>query len=185
MELSSILPFLKNRTILITGATGFLAKIYIEKILRVQPNVKKLYLLLRAGDTKSALNRFNNEIPADMVVNAMIAAMVVHADEPGTHIIYHVGSSMANPVSYSSLQEFGFHYFTKNPWTSKDGKPVIVVKATQEIGFPMTKTSRNDDGDKGLQVVIGDKSVTFLTWHVQDEPDNESSSNLVTHSFSD
>ncbi|KAL2541040.1 Fatty acyl-CoA reductase 3 [Abeliophyllum distichum] len=378
MELSSIPHFLKNRTILVTGATGFLAKIYIEKILRVQPNVKKLYLLLRAADTKSALNRFNNEviskdlfgvlkekhganlssfilekvtivpgditrdnlgindlklslkistevdvvinlaattnfderydvalgintigpmhvlnfaktcgklkvllhvstayvcgekeglileepinlgdtlngtsgldinaekevieerlkqlhadnvseksitsamkdlgiqrarkygwpntyaftkamgemlighfkqniplviirptivtstykepfsgwlegvrnidsfvlgygkgkmkcfpgdpqsivdlIPADMVVNAMIAAMVAHADQPGTHIIYHVGSSMANPVSYNSLQDYGLRYFTKNPWTGKDGKPVIVVKGKQ------------------------------------------------------
>ncbi|KAA8544229.1 hypothetical protein F0562_022241 [Nyssa sinensis] len=52
MELGSVLQFLQNRTILVTGATGFLAKIFVEKILRVQPNVKKLYLLLRAADTK-------------------------------------------------------------------------------------------------------------------------------------
>ncbi|KAL8057807.1 hypothetical protein ABFX02_04G207500 [Erythranthe guttata] len=62
MELGSILEFLENRTILVTGATGFLAKIFIEKILRVQPNVKKLYLLLRASDTNSAMLRFNTEI---------------------------------------------------------------------------------------------------------------------------
>ncbi|KAK6138178.1 hypothetical protein DH2020_028062 [Rehmannia glutinosa] len=62
MELSSILEFLENRSILVTGATGFLAKIFIEKILRVQPNVKKLYVLLRASDTKSAMLRFNNEV---------------------------------------------------------------------------------------------------------------------------
>lgn len=36
--------------------------VFIEKILRVQPNVKKLYLLLRARDTKSAMLRFNNEV---------------------------------------------------------------------------------------------------------------------------
>ncbi|KAK4482693.1 hypothetical protein RD792_009860 [Penstemon davidsonii] len=64
MELGSILEFLKNRSILVTGATGFLAKIFIEKILRVQPNVKKLYLLLRAADNKSAMSRFNNELLA-------------------------------------------------------------------------------------------------------------------------
>ncbi|KAL3518517.1 hypothetical protein ACH5RR_021106 [Cinchona calisaya] len=62
MELGNIVQFLENRTILVTGAAGFLAKIFIEKILRVQPNVKKLYLLLRASDTKSALQRFNTEI---------------------------------------------------------------------------------------------------------------------------
>lgn len=64
MELTSILKFLENRAILVTGATGFLAKIFAEKILRVQPNVKKLYLLLRAQDNDIALQRFNNEVVA-------------------------------------------------------------------------------------------------------------------------
>ncbi|XP_061342397.1 fatty acyl-CoA reductase 3-like [Gastrolobium bilobum] len=62
MELGSILNFLQDKTILVTGATGFLAKILLEKILRVQPNVKKLYLLLRAADAKSATHRLHNEI---------------------------------------------------------------------------------------------------------------------------
>ncbi|EYU36077.1 hypothetical protein MIMGU_mgv1a018441mg, partial [Erythranthe guttata] len=61
MELGSIVEFLENRSILVTGATGFLAKIFIEKILREQPKVKKLYLLLRAADTNSAILRFNTE----------------------------------------------------------------------------------------------------------------------------
>ncbi|KAH7862348.1 hypothetical protein Vadar_003576 [Vaccinium darrowii] len=61
MELGSVVQFLANRNILVTGATGFLAKIFVEKILRVQPNVKKLYLLLRAPDAKSASQRFHNE----------------------------------------------------------------------------------------------------------------------------
>ncbi|CAI9785873.1 unnamed protein product [Fraxinus pennsylvanica] len=64
MELGSILHFLEDRSILVTGATGFLAKIFAEKILRVQPNVKKLYLLLRAADSKSAIQRFNTEVIA-------------------------------------------------------------------------------------------------------------------------
>lgn len=64
MELGDVLQFLENRTILITGATGFLAKIFTEKILRVQPNVNKLYLLLRAPENKSAVQRFNTEIMA-------------------------------------------------------------------------------------------------------------------------
>nr|GMD71324.1 alcohol-forming fatty acyl-CoA reductase-like [Ipomoea batatas] len=62
MELGSALHFLDNRAILVTGATGFLAKIFVEKILRVQPNVKKLYLLLRAADTSDAVQRFNSEV---------------------------------------------------------------------------------------------------------------------------
>ncbi|XP_023532806.1 fatty acyl-CoA reductase 3-like [Cucurbita pepo subsp. pepo] len=56
------MEFLENKTVLITGATGFLAKILIEKILRIQPNVKKLYLLLRAADETEAKKRFYNEV---------------------------------------------------------------------------------------------------------------------------
>ncbi|KAK6926604.1 Fatty acyl-coenzyme A reductase, NAD-binding domain [Dillenia turbinata] len=62
MELGSIVQFLDNKTILVTGATGFLAKILAEKILRTQPNIKKLFLLLRAGDAKSAAQRLQNEV---------------------------------------------------------------------------------------------------------------------------
>jgi len=36
--------------------------VLLEKILRVQPNVKKLYLLLRAADAKSATHRLHNEV---------------------------------------------------------------------------------------------------------------------------
>ncbi|KAG6414766.1 hypothetical protein SASPL_122140 [Salvia splendens] len=71
MELGSILQFLEHRSILVTGATGFLAKIFTEKILRVQPNVKKLYLLLRASDTNSAMLRFNNEIMGKELFNVL------------------------------------------------------------------------------------------------------------------
>ncbi|XP_020972842.1 alcohol-forming fatty acyl-CoA reductase-like [Arachis ipaensis] len=62
MELGSIVQFLEDKSILLTGATGFLAKIFVEKILRVQPNVKKLYLLLRTTDTKSTEHRLHHEI---------------------------------------------------------------------------------------------------------------------------
>ncbi|MCD7467952.1 hypothetical protein HAX54_005669 [Datura stramonium] len=34
----------------------------VEKILRIEPNVKRLFLLLRASDNKSARKRFNDEI---------------------------------------------------------------------------------------------------------------------------
>ncbi|KDP34806.1 hypothetical protein JCGZ_10586 [Jatropha curcas] len=62
MELEKITQFLEHKTVLVTGATGFLAKVFLEKLLRVQPNVKKLYLLLRAADTSSVNQRFYNEV---------------------------------------------------------------------------------------------------------------------------
>ncbi|RXI06596.1 hypothetical protein DVH24_025732 [Malus domestica] len=58
MELKTIQGYLQKKTILVTGATCFLAMVchvvLLEKILRVQPDVKKLYLLLRALDINSA-----------------------------------------------------------------------------------------------------------------------------------
>ncbi|CAO2823258.1 unnamed protein product [Amaranthus hypochondriacus] len=62
MDFESISGFLENKTILITGATGFIAKILVEKILRIQPNIEKLYLLIRARDTKAANIRLQDEV---------------------------------------------------------------------------------------------------------------------------
>ncbi|KAF3774517.1 Fatty acyl-CoA reductase 3 [Nymphaea thermarum] len=60
--LNSIAQSLENKSILITGSTGFLAKIFVEKILRVQPQVKRLYLLVRASDAKSAKRRLDAQV---------------------------------------------------------------------------------------------------------------------------
>uniref|UniRef100_A0A7N0SW67 Fatty acyl-CoA reductase n=1 Tax=Kalanchoe fedtschenkoi TaxID=63787 RepID=A0A7N0SW67_KALFE len=57
-QLSSIVGFLENKTVLITGSTGFVAK----EVLRIQPKVKKLFLLLRAKDSASASARLYDEI---------------------------------------------------------------------------------------------------------------------------
>ncbi|XP_019448059.1 PREDICTED: probable fatty acyl-CoA reductase 4 [Lupinus angustifolius] len=62
MELRNVSDFFKGKTILVTGATGFLAKVFVEKILRVQPDIKKLYLLVRASDPYLATQRLHNEI---------------------------------------------------------------------------------------------------------------------------
>nr|GFC85725.1 fatty acyl-CoA reductase 3 [Tanacetum cinerariifolium] len=59
--MESIIEYLENKTILVTGTTGFLGKIFVEKILRVQPNIKKLFLLIRASDPNSAFRRFHFE----------------------------------------------------------------------------------------------------------------------------
>ncbi|EOA12276.1 hypothetical protein CARUB_v10007996mg [Capsella rubella] len=61
-EVVSVLQYLDNKTILVIGAAGFLGKIFVEKILRVAPKVRKVYLLLRASGEKTATERFNDEI---------------------------------------------------------------------------------------------------------------------------
>ncbi|GFQ03242.1 alcohol-forming fatty acyl-coa reductase [Phtheirospermum japonicum] len=65
-------------------------------------------------------------IPADMVVNAMIVAMVAHANQTDHESIYHVGSSVSNPLEFASIQDYGQRHFAKHPWIDKQGRPVIV-----------------------------------------------------------
>jgi len=62
MDAAKVAGCFKDRTILVTGSTGFLGKLLVEKILRVQPGVKRLYLLVRAPDDAAAHKRVLQEI---------------------------------------------------------------------------------------------------------------------------
>uniref|UniRef100_A0A7N0TRQ8 Fatty acyl-CoA reductase n=1 Tax=Kalanchoe fedtschenkoi TaxID=63787 RepID=A0A7N0TRQ8_KALFE len=62
METNFILENFFNKTVFVTGITGFLGKVFVEKILRIQPNVKKFFLLIRAADDASAVQRLRDEL---------------------------------------------------------------------------------------------------------------------------
>lgn len=64
-----------------------------------------------------------------MVVNAMIATTVAHAKQTSENI-YHVGSSVSNPIKFNSIYKCGYVYFTQNPWIDNDGKRVRVKEFT-------------------------------------------------------
>ncbi|KAL8036834.1 hypothetical protein ABFX02_11G001800 [Erythranthe guttata] len=57
-----IVKFLKGKTFLITGGTGFLGKVLIEKMLRTAPDVQKIYVLIKAKNSEAALERLKNEV---------------------------------------------------------------------------------------------------------------------------
>ncbi|KAI3738584.1 hypothetical protein L2E82_28621 [Cichorium intybus] len=57
-----IVNILSGKSFFVTGATGFLGKVFIEKILRTVPDVGKIYLLIKAKDMDSAIERLKNEI---------------------------------------------------------------------------------------------------------------------------
>jgi len=52
---------LRKRRILLTGATGFLGKVFLELLLRWHPEIDRVYLLIR-GDRRSSQGRFRREI---------------------------------------------------------------------------------------------------------------------------
>ncbi|KAM7267800.1 hypothetical protein ACFE04_009966 [Oxalis oulophora] len=68
---SKTVDFLQGKTILVTGVTGFLGKLFIEKILRVQCNIKKLYLLIRADDSITCSKRLHHEVFGKDVFNTL------------------------------------------------------------------------------------------------------------------
>ncbi|KAL6660295.1 hypothetical protein ACP70R_002417 [Stipagrostis hirtigluma subsp. patula] len=62
LDADRVVGYFRGKSILITGSTGFLGKVLLEKILRVQPDVKKLFLLVRAVDVETAKHRVQNEV---------------------------------------------------------------------------------------------------------------------------
>ncbi|KAL0722461.1 hypothetical protein Bca4012_037060 [Brassica carinata] len=69
-------------------------------------------------------------IPVDMVANAMVMAVAIHAGKSGSQNVYHVGSSCKNPLTFGQLHNLAASYFTKSPLVGRDGSPIIVSKGT-------------------------------------------------------
>ena len=64
-----------GKTILITGCTGFLAKVILEKILRSCPDVGKIYLMVRPKQKMDPMKRIEMEILTSQVFSRLISMM--------------------------------------------------------------------------------------------------------------
>ena len=56
---SEIIEFYKNKSIFVTGATGFLGKALIEKLLRSCYHLEKIYILIRHKNDKTPAQRLD------------------------------------------------------------------------------------------------------------------------------
>lgn len=69
--------FYEGKSVLLTGSTGFLGKVILEKLLRSFSNVKKIYLTIRASGSSeksrqdNAYNRYKNEIKDSVIFDAL------------------------------------------------------------------------------------------------------------------
>ncbi|XP_026387272.1 fatty acyl-CoA reductase 3-like isoform X2 [Papaver somniferum] len=82
-------------------------------------------------------------VPGDMVVNATIVAMVVHANlhksSTNNQFIYQVCSSKADHVNSDRVMNSVYKYFSKNPLIGKNGKP---IQAVNPVRFPTMNSFR-------------------------------------------
>jgi HAD superfamily hydrolase (TIGR01490 family) len=70
-------------------------------------------------------------IPVDMVVAAIIAVAALGPDPSGPSV-YHVASSVRNPLRYGELVDLVRSWFTEHPLYDSDGQPIMVP----EWSFP-------------------------------------------------
>ena len=70
MTPSPIRRYLRGKTILLTGGTGFLGKVIVERLLRAAPDIERIYLLIRTAADSPARTRFESEVLASPVFDA-------------------------------------------------------------------------------------------------------------------
>eukprot|EP00357_Protocruzia_adherens_P036375 CAMPEP_0115042952 /NCGR_PEP_ID=MMETSP0216-20121206/46573_1 /TAXON_ID=223996 /ORGANISM="Protocruzia adherens, Strain Boccale" /LENGTH=494 /DNA_ID=CAMNT_0002425167 /DNA_START=140 /DNA_END=1621 /DNA_ORIENTATION=+ len=54
--------FYDNKTLLVSGCTGFVGKVMLEKLLTTFPKIKKIFILVRARSDASVVERFQKDI---------------------------------------------------------------------------------------------------------------------------
>lgn len=75
-DTKSIPEFYAGRSIFITGATGFLGKILVEKLLRSCPDVKCLYLLIRQKKGKDSQERLDEILESKVFFSVFIVKFI-------------------------------------------------------------------------------------------------------------
>lgn len=99
-----IAEFLRGKTLLITGATGFLGQPLVEKILWTAPDVRRVYVLIRPkrqtrGRETSAQQRLEKELYGSSVFDRLYAA---HGDETDAFLQEKV-SAVQGDISLEDL----------------------------------------------------------------------------------
>lgn len=75
-ENDSITSFYEDKVIFLTGGSGFLGKVIIEKLLRSCPNVKKIYVLLRSKKGRSSEERMKSLFNMEVILQVKTAKLV-------------------------------------------------------------------------------------------------------------
>lgn len=69
---SNIQKFFNNKSVFVTGGTGFLGKLLVNKLIRSCPQIKHIYLLVRDKKGKNAHERLED------IFNMPVCLMIRH-----------------------------------------------------------------------------------------------------------
>jgi fatty acyl-CoA reductase len=69
----SVPAALSGKRVLLTGATGFLAKVVLEKLIRTTPGLGGVILLIRGGEQGDARERFQRQVANSSIFDALRA----------------------------------------------------------------------------------------------------------------
>lgn len=95
-----------DQSVLVTGATGFLGKVLVEKLLRDCPKVKRIYILLRAKKGDSLEKRFES------FKNLIIFKDLKKNDPSALNKVFAINGDFMEPQS--GISESDFDHLTKN-----------------------------------------------------------------------
>jgi len=127
---------LEGKNILITGCSGFLGKVLLEKIIRSIPNVANLYLLVRGSDKyKTGKERFNQEIACSSIFNSLKAHNLEAFESFCDHKIHIVSGELTEPL-------FGL---AENEFKALSEKLDLIVNSAASVNF-------REELDKALKI---------------------------------
>ncbi len=110
---SVVLQQLHGKQVLITGVTGFLGKVLLEKLLRAVPGIGGITLLIRGkGDSESAGERFRKEIASSSVFDRLRQEDPHHWQQFCAERIHCLTGEVTQP--FLGLGEEGFFRLARN-----------------------------------------------------------------------
>ena len=96
-------------------------------------------------------------VPADMVVNAMLAATARLSEEGGV-TVYQVATGSRNPVTMGRLHDLILRYFSANPMLDKNGDPIRV----RPLSFPSPRVFRLTHRVRSAPLAVAERGLQWL-----------------------